>query len=53
MAKKKKNKNNPYILSEMEDDDQRIGSLVDQGESISITINNTRQTVNENDSGLI
>ena len=55
MGKKKRKKNplNPYILSEMEEGDQRIGSLVDQGQSISITIDNTRQTINENDSGLI
>tara|TARA_R110002050_G_scaffold296723_1_gene457035 strand:+ start:587 stop:760 length:174 start_codon:yes stop_codon:yes gene_type:complete len=45
--KKKKNPLNPYILSEMEQDDQRIGSLVDQGEVIKEGNRNVRTKTNE------
>ena len=47
--KDKKNPLNPYILDEMEDDDQRIGSLVDQG--VSIKVEERRQVTNTNTSG--
>ena len=45
--KKKKNKNNPYILEHMTEDDQRIGSLVDQGVSVSIDERNKRNATQE------
>ena len=44
--KDKKNPLNPYILDEMEDDDQRIGKLVDQG--VSIKVEERRQVTNIN-----
>ena len=45
MGRKKKPKH-PYILSEMKEDDQRIGSLVDQGVSIEIKEINKRTSSN-------
>mgnify|MGYP003673861362 CR=1 FL=1 len=42
--KKKKNKDNPYILEHMTDEDQRIGSLVDQGVSVTVDNKQIRQT---------
>jgi hypothetical protein len=44
--KDKKNPHNPYILDEMEDDDQRIGSLTNQG--VSIKVDERRQITNTN-----
>ena len=43
------NTKNPYILDEMKDDDERIGSLVNQGESIKIDSRVKRTSVNESD----
>ena len=45
--KKKKNPLNPYILSEMEQDDQRIGSLVNQGEVIKVSSRSVRTKAND------
>ena len=45
--KKKKDPKNPYILEHMEDGDQRIGSLVDQGEVIKEGNRNVRTKTSE------
>lgn len=45
--KKKKHNNNPYILEHMTEDDQRIGSLVDQGVSVSVDKRNQRNSTRE------
>tara|TARA_R110002050_G_scaffold299553_1_gene465529 strand:- start:784 stop:2280 length:1497 start_codon:yes stop_codon:yes gene_type:complete len=47
--KKKKNKDNPYILEHMTDEDQRIGSLVDQGVSVKVDNKQIRQDVDISD----
>ena len=44
--KDKKNPNNPYLLDELEDGDQRIGSLTDQG--VSIKVDEKRQVTKTN-----
>ena len=44
--KKKKNPKNPYDLRYIEDGEQRIGSLVDQGVSIKVRVNTTRTKTN-------
>ena len=51
--KDKKNPLNPYILDEMEDDDQRIGSLLDQGVSIKVEDRRQITNINANSSGNI
>ena len=44
--KNKKNPHNPYLLDELEDGDQRIGSLTDQG--VSIKVDEKRQVTKTN-----
>ena len=51
MRKRNKRKctNNPYILDEMREGDERIGSLTGQGASIKIDERVERTIVNESD----
>ena len=51
--KDKKNPNNPYLLDELEDGDQRIGSLTDQGVSIKVDVKRqvTKTNISENTFG--
>lgn len=51
MRRKKKNRNNPYILEEggVQEDCQRIGSLLNQSETVKIDERVERTIINESD----
>ena len=47
MGRRKKKKEHPYDLENMTDYDQRVGSLVNQGVSVTVNNKNQRETVRE------